>query len=116
MPSYTRRTICPQLCCLVLTVALLVLPLAGVRVESAPILSPLVTELVPLGASLRSPPASQFPPPSFAALGRLLLGPLPRASLVPSAGSNGRIHNITSPGFADSRASDHPHGRAPPSD
>src|SRR6266851_8327861 len=55
MPPYTRRPICSQLGFLVLALTVLALPLVGVKVERAPILTPLATELVPLGTSLESP-------------------------------------------------------------
>jgi hypothetical protein len=116
MPPYTRRLIYSQLCSLALTLALLALPLAGTRIERAPILTPLATELVPLGTSLQSPPTSLFHLPSFAAPARLVLGPLPSAALAANAGSDGQIQNLASPGFPDSGAIDSPHGRSPPSD
>jgi hypothetical protein len=59
MSPYTRDSIHSQLCCLALTLVLLALPLAGIRIERAPILNPLATELVPLGTSLQ-PPISPF--------------------------------------------------------
>src|SRR6266852_3155120 len=55
MPPYIRRPICSQLGFLLLGLTVLALPLAGIRVERAPILTPLATELVPLGTSLQSP-------------------------------------------------------------
>jgi hypothetical protein len=116
MPSYTRHSICSQLYCLALTVVLLALPLAGIRIERAPILTPLATELVPLGTSLQSPPASLFHLSSFAAPARLVLGPLPSAAFAANADSDGQIQNIASLGFPDSRAIDIPNGRSPPSD
>jgi hypothetical protein len=116
MLPYIRRSIWSQLCSFVLTVALLALPLAGTRIERAPILTPLATELVPLGASLQSPPTSLFHLPSLAAAGKLVLGPLSRTALAPNVDGNGRAQNITRPGCADSRATDQPNGRAPPSD
>jgi hypothetical protein len=116
MPSYTRRPICSQLGCLVLALAMLALPLAGFRVERAPILTPLASELVPLGTSLQSPPAGPLDLPSFLAPARLVLGPLPPAVFEPNADSKGRIHNLPNFGFPDSRAIDIPNGRSPPSD
>ena len=116
MPPYTRRSICSQLGCLVLALALLALPLGGTGTERAPILTPLATELVPLGTSLQSPPTNLLYLPSFAAPARLVLGPLPSTVLAPNPDTDGRVHTITSLGFADSRAIDSPHGRSPPSD
>jgi hypothetical protein len=115
MFPYTRRLICSQLACLALALALLALPLAGVRIERAPILTPLATELVPLGTNLQSPPAGHLHLPSFLAPARLVLGPLPSADFGPNADSNGQLRDITSLGFPDSRALDSPHGRSPPS-
>ena len=99
-----------------LALAVLALPFAGIRIERAPILTPLATELVPLGMSLESPPATRFHLPSLVAPARLVLGPLPLATLAPNPDSDGRVHNITRPGFPDSGAIDHPNGRSPPSD
>src|ERR1700674_1190171 len=110
MAPYTARLTCSQLGCLVLTLALLALPLAGTAQEPAPILIPLATELVPLGTSLESPPAGHFSQPSFVAPARLVLGPPPISAFGPNAGSKGRTSNITSLGFPDSCAKDLPHG------
>jgi hypothetical protein len=115
MPLYTRRSVWPQLCRLALTLAVLALPLGGIRIERAPILTLLVTELVPLGTSLESPPATPPHLPSFLAAARLVLGPLPSAVFGPNSDSKGRIHHLTSFGFPDSRAIDIPTGRSPPS-
>jgi len=100
---------------LVLALAALALPLAGVSIDRAPILAPLATELVPLGTSLQSPPSSHLDLPSFLAPARLVLGPLPSAVFGPNADSKGWIHNLTSFGFPDSRAIDITNGRSPPS-
>lgn len=114
MPVYTLRLICSQLGYLVLTLALLALPMAGTAQERAPILTPLATELVPLGMSLQSPPTGHLHLPSLLARARLVLGP-PSAVLGANADSNGRLGSVTSLGFPDSRALDSPHGRSPPS-
>jgi len=116
MPSYTQRSICSQVGCLVLALAVLALPLAGISAEPAPILTPLATQLVPLGTSLQSPPTSLFHLPSFAAPARLVLGPSPSAAFAPNADGEGQVQSIASRGFADSGAIDSPHGRSPPSD
>jgi hypothetical protein len=116
MPPYTRRPICSQLGCLVLALAVLALPLAGIRLERAPILTALATDLVPLGTSLQSPLSGSLELPSFLAPARPVLGPLPSAVFGPNADSKGRIHNLTTLGFPDSRAIDIPNGRSPPSD
>ena len=114
MPPYIRRPICSQLGFLVLALTVLALPLAGIRVERAPILTPLATELVPLGTSLESPPSGSPHLPSFLAPSRLVLAP--SAIFGPNADSKGRIDKLTSFAFCDSHAVDIPNGRSPPSD
>jgi len=113
MPSYTRRSICSQLGCWVLALAVLALPLAG-SIEYEPILTPLATELVPLGTSLQSAPNSHFNLPPFLAPARLVLGPLPFTAFEPNADCKARIR-LTSFDFPDSRSIDVPNGRSPPS-
>jgi hypothetical protein len=115
MFPYSRRLVCSQLGCLVLAVAVLALPLAGISIERAPILTPLAAELVPLGTNLQLPPSGHLDLPSLIAPVRLVLGPLPLAAFGPNADSKGRIHNLTSFGFPDSRSIDLPNGRSPPS-
>jgi hypothetical protein len=115
MVSYNRRLIRAQLGCLVLAVTMFALPLAGIRVAPAPILTPLNTELVPLGTNLQSTPNSPLDRTSFVSPSRLVLRPLPSV-IVPNVDSNGRIRNITNLGFANSHAIDIPNGRSPPSD
>jgi hypothetical protein len=115
MFPYIRRLVCSQLGCLVLAAAVLALPLAGLRIEGAPILTPLATELVPLATSLQSPPGGHLDLPSLLAPARLALGPLPLAAFEPNADSKGRIHNLASFGFPDSGSIDVPNGRSPPS-
>lgn len=116
MSPYTRRSICSQLYCLALTLALLALPLASIMPERAPILTPLATELVPLGTSLQLPPTNSFHLPSFGAPARLVLGPSPSSVFALNPDSDGRLQNITSLGFSDSGAIDSPNVRSPPSD
>jgi hypothetical protein len=115
MFSYNRRLIRAQLACLVLALALLALPLTGITIERAPILTPLATELVSLGTSLQSPPSSPFLRTSLMAPARLVLGPLPSAVLEADADSKGRLRKKTSHTFPDSRAIEIPNGRSPPS-
>jgi len=100
---------------LVLALALLALPLAGITIERAPILTPLATELVPLGTRVESPPAVHLHLPSFLAPVRLVLGPLPSAVFEPDADRKSRLRNNFRPAFPDSRAIDSPNGRSPPS-
>ena len=99
-----------------LTLALLAFPLAGIRIERAPILTSLATELVPLGTSLRSPLDSPIHVPSFVVAAKLVLGPLPSAALEANVDGNGRIQSIASPCFPDSDSIGSPLGRSPPSD
>jgi len=115
MSSYIRRPICSQLGRLVLALVVLALPLAGLSVARTPILAPLATELVPLGASLQSPPSGNLDLLSFIAPARLVLGPLPLAPFGPNTDYNGRLHNFANVGFPDSRSIDVPNGRSPPS-
>lgn len=95
---------------------MLALPLAGIRFDRAPLLTPLAAELVPLGTSLQSPPSGPLDLPSLLAPARLVLGLLPSADFEPNADCKGQIRNLTSLGFPDSRAIDIPNGRSPPSD
>ena len=100
---------------MILALALLALPLAGIRVERTPILTPLATELVPLGTSLQSPPYTDFHPPLLAAPTRIVLGLFFSIVFSPNPDPDGRVQNLASPGFPDSGAVDSPHGRSPPS-
>ena len=115
MLPYKGRSICSQLSCLVLALALLASPLASISTERAPILTPLTTNFVPLGTSLQSPPSSHSELPAFLAPARLLLGPLPFEAFGPNADSQGQIRGLASLGFPDSRPMDIPNGRSPPS-
>jgi hypothetical protein len=99
---------------LVLALTVLALPLAGIKVECAPILTPLATELVPLGTSLQSPAKGSPHLPSLLAPSRLVLAP--SAIFATNADRKGRIHNLTNLGFPELRALDIPNGRSPPSD
>jgi hypothetical protein len=115
MFPYSRRLVCSQLGCLVLAVAVLALPLAGICIQREPILTPLARDLVPLGTSLQSPPSGHLDLPLLLAPARLVLGPLPLAAFGPNADSKGRIHNLASFVFPDSGSIDVPNGRSPPS-
>jgi hypothetical protein len=116
MPPYTRRPIGSQLGFLLIALTVLALPLAGIKVERTPILTPLATELVPLGTSLELPPSGSPNLPSFLAPVRLVLGPLPSAIFGTNPNNKGQIHNLRTFGFSDSQAIDIPNGRSPPSD
>src|SRR5271155_5951678 len=114
MSSYSGRLIWSQLACFVLALVVFTLPLAGIGVARAAILTPLATELVPLDTSLQSPPSAQLDLPSLLA-SRLVLGSLPLSVFGQHADNKGRIHNLISFGFPDSRSIDAPNGRSPPS-
>jgi len=114
MPIYSLRRVCSQLCCVTLTLAFLGLPLASVKPERAPILSPLDTNLVPLGASLQSPPDRPFQPPSLLATSRLVFGPLPASVLALCLFSDGRLH-VTNQVFHNRITTAKPNCRSPPS-
>jgi hypothetical protein len=100
---------------LLLALAVLALPLTGIRVERAPILTPLATLLVPLATSLELPPADHLYPPSSLGPAPLVLGSLSSACELNADGS-GRLGSVTSLGFPDSRVLDRPNGRSPPTD
>jgi hypothetical protein len=114
IPSYICRSICYQLCCVLLTLPLLVLPLAAAEPVVAQILTPLATDLVPLGSSIQSSPATPLQIPQWVAPARHLMGPPPAAlfKLKPEAG---RRADTESPDLYPADASDSPHGRSPPS-
>jgi hypothetical protein len=114
MSSYSRRSFRSQLGCFVLALVVLALPLAGISVASVPILTPIATELVPLGTNLQSAPSSHLNLPPFLAPARLVLGPLPFTAFEPNADCKARIR-LTSFDFPDSRSIDVPNGRSPPS-
>jgi len=98
-----------------MAVALLALPLAGISIQRAPILTPLVTTLVPLGTAVQSPPSGHLDLPSLLAPARLVLGRLPPAVFEPNADGDSRIHNLPSFGLPESPSVEVPHGRSPPS-
>jgi len=114
MPRYTPRIVASQLGFVALALALLVLPLAGIRVERAPILAPLATELVPMGASLQSPPANLFRLSNLVVPAKLVVAPPFSAVLAFNADCDGGAHSITIVRFADSLTTDNPNGRSPP--
>src|SRR5215472_3406395 len=92
MPSYTRWRVYSQLCAFAVVVSLLALPLAGGESQKIQILTPLATELVPLGATLQSQPHIPLGFPAFATATRVILGILSASCLVPGA-PNGRGFN-----------------------
>jgi len=103
-----------QVCSLAIALALLALPLAGIEVKHGPILTPLATELVPLGTSLQAPLANPFQPPSLVAPARPVLGPSPSEAFAPNPDGGHHTPNITSIGFTNSGTIDRPNGRSPP--
>jgi hypothetical protein len=115
MPRYTPRIIASQLGFVALALALFALPLAGIRVDRAPVLAPLTTELVPMGVSLQSPPANLFRLSNLVAPAKLVLGSFATAVSLPRPDPNSEVQNITFVGFADSLTTDNPNGRSPPS-
>ncbi|MGO9452091.1 MAG: hypothetical protein ACLQDV_13780 [Candidatus Binataceae bacterium] len=114
MVRYTYRRVFTQLCSLAVVLAFLALPMAGVDAAPAPILTPLATQLVPLGASLESPPAVPFDVPAFAAPAKVVLGLLIPAALEPQRETGGRAFNFAAACLADSNLVDAPRGRSPP--
>jgi len=114
MSLYTPRKSGSQLGIFVLAFALLALPLAGVRIERVPLLTPLVTELTPLGASLQAPPANLFRLSNLVAPAKLVLGLLPSVVCTANAASTGRIQIVSSIDVVDSLTLDSPNGRSPP--
>ena len=114
MPPYSARAICSQLFCLALTLLIAALPLAGLKLELAPILTPLGAEPVPLDTSLQLPSGSSFHLPSLGTSGRLVLGPLPSLVLALVFRGDSRLH-VTSSGFRIRGATQRPSGRSPPS-
>jgi hypothetical protein len=108
------RSIGSQLCCLILAAVLLALPLAGTRIERTPVLAPLVTELVPLGTSLRSPPANLYRLCNLLNPVRQVLGTLSPATVAATADHGRRIQHLATVGFAGSLTTDNPNGRSPP--
>jgi hypothetical protein len=114
MPLYSARAICSQLFCLALTLFIAALPLAGLKLERAPILTPLGAEPVPLDTSLQLPSGSSFHLPSLGTSGRLVLGPLPSLVLALVFRGDSRLH-VTSSGFRIRGATQRPSGRSPPS-
>jgi hypothetical protein len=115
MASYSVRTICAQLSSFALVLILAALPLAGVTPRQPSILTPLETELVPLGSSIQAPAAVPFELPALLASPRLLLGILTATPLGARLGSGKRFLISTVAGFANFGAVDSPTGRSPPS-
>jgi len=115
MPLYTWRFTCAQFLRSVLTLACVILPLAGTEVDRTPILMPLGTELVPLGVRLQSPPTPVLHSEPVAVSGKRILGLLPTAfAFHPER--NARPHEIALAGYSETDIIRTPHGRSPPSD
>jgi hypothetical protein len=93
---YSARAICSQLFCLALTLLIAALPLAGLKLERAPILTPSGEEPVPLDTSLQLPSGSSFHLPSLETSGRLVLGPLPSLVLALVFRGDSRLHVTSS--------------------
>jgi hypothetical protein len=114
MSAYSRVSIRSQLYCLVLALALIALPAAGMKVEDSPFLTVLATELGPLGTSLQGPPPGLLHLPPLGGAAKLVLGGVSSTPRTNPAGE-GRFQKIRIPRRADSAAIDGPHGRSPPS-
>jgi hypothetical protein len=115
MSPYTLRRIGSQLCALTLTLAFFALPSAGIETPRAPILRPLATNLVPLDSGLQSQPAVLlFQHPSVVTRARLALGYVYSLEWAFNPTSGGMVH-VRVAGFSDSRVTDTPNGRSPPS-
>jgi len=114
MFSYTARSFHSQLCCLAVILALLALPLTGNGTERSPILSAMATHLVPLDASLQSPPDGEFAPPSLATCAKSISLLPPLLALAAYRPSEPRRqtdeHFLASSGIIQI-----PNGRSPPS-
>jgi hypothetical protein len=99
----------------VLTLAFVILPLAGTAVDRTSILTPLGTELVPLGVRLQSLPTPVLHFEPVAASAKRILGLLPSAfAFHPER--NARPHEIGLAGYSETDTIRTPHGRSPPSD
>lgn len=116
MPPYSRHSIFAQLSCFVLTLVLLALPLAGVAPKRAPVLLPLATKLVPLGANLQAPLSIPVNPTVFVASARIVLGPLPSEAFKSRSDGHSRLQDIGCVRLPDSGVIEIPNGRSPPSD
>jgi hypothetical protein len=112
MTSYIQRLGCPQVCCLIATLAIFSLPLAGGEATQTPILIPLATKLVPLGTSLESAPVVVFQFPELAGSAKIPFGPLPRVGFEPNIRAG--APNIPIVRLPDLGQIDVPHGRSPP--
>lgn len=99
---------------MVLTLVVAALPLAGIKPESAPILTPVGVEPVPFDTGLRLPSSTPFQPLSLLAPSKLVLGPLPSPALAPDLHSQSRLQ-VGSPGFRDRDLTYRPSARSPPS-
>lgn len=114
MLAYSARTAGSQLCCVLLTLAVLALPLAGVKPQRGAILLPLATHLVPLDRSVQQPAGTNSQVPSLLGPGRLVLGP-PTSPSVTLNLYDQRRFRFTSSDFCDQGVIERPTGRSPPS-
>jgi hypothetical protein len=113
MLPYTRRACCAQLFGVILALALLVLPLAGIRAEEPTILAPLATSLIPLGSALQSPAQTLSDLPTLVTATKMVLGPLSSAAFAPSQDCLAGLHKL-SLSWLHSDLTDGPRGRSPP--
>jgi hypothetical protein len=114
MASYIARPICAQLGPLVLALSICALPLAGVTHQQFSILTPLATELVPLGTSIQAAPVAAFQLPALLAASRIVLGILIAGFLATNLRGSKRFAIITIAGLVNFGAIESPTGRSPP--
>jgi hypothetical protein len=112
MTPYIQRFGWSQVCCLIFTLAVFSLPLAGKEATQTPILIPLATKLVPLGTSLESPQEIVFQLSELVSPGKVLLGPLAKFGVEPNAGAG--AEGIPVVGWAGLGQFDFPRSRSPP--
>jgi hypothetical protein len=112
-PSYNRSSFSAQLLCSLLTLALLALPIAGSRPEHSRVLTPLATALVPLDASVQSPPCPLPQIPSMLVSGRIVLGSPPSPAILISSNHASGVW-IPILRISDPDALESPNVRSPP--
>jgi hypothetical protein len=114
MPSYTRCAISSQLCTLALTLTLFAIPLTGIETAPVRILTPLPTELVPLGQSLQALPGAPVHMPAFATAARYLLECASQCALGTDEHGRASLNN-ENVALGQLGVIDAPSSRAPPS-
>jgi hypothetical protein len=113
MPAFTHRHLARlQLGCLILALALLSRPLAGIEIPQPPILIPLAADLVPLSTGLQAPPTAFLH--AFTLPAKQVLGLARDPAFAPKAASDAPFE-IGQLGYPGRGAIDNPRGRSPPS-